>query len=173
VRGVALWLLGASIAFLASAGAFLLLANFGSNQATGDTIPRAKSPEPGSPKPALVLNLPEDRLKGLQREPGQKLVLNVENEGDEELSRVDLALDVASEDTSQSNVRSYQETAKNLAPGEVAPVEFEIDLSPTTPSESREAMPGGANLQENREILEAWATTPEGVWAVKTAVLAP
>jgi hypothetical protein len=190
VRGAALWLLGASIAFLATAGAFLLLANFGSSSATSDPIPPANPSGAGSLKPtvevpspqavpseaglpgsSLVLNIPEDRLEGLEKKSGQKLALNVENVGDEELSSVDLALGVASENTAQPQTRHYQEKVEELPPGEETSVEFEIDLSPPVQTESREAA-SSVDSQERREILEIKATTPEGDSAFKTAVLA-
>ena len=169
MRSIALWLLGASVAFLATAVAFLLLANLGSNSTTGDPIPRAEPSDSESQRPTLVLNLPEDRLEGLEREPGQKLTLDVENGGDEELPSVDLALDVFSENTAQPHTRYYQETVEKLAPGDVAAVDFEIDLSPS-PDESK--VGPSSELQENREILELRATAPDGTSAVKTAVLA-
>jgi hypothetical protein len=53
---------------------------------------------------------------------------------------------------------------EGLAPGERRAVEMQVDLSP--PAETPEA-------QDWREILEARATTPGGVSAVETAVLAP
>jgi hypothetical protein len=172
VRGAALWLLGASIAFLTTAGAFLLLANFGSASATSDPIPPADPSDAGLPDSSLVLNIPEDRLEGLERESGQKLALNVENVGDEELSSVDLALGVASENTAQPQARYYQEKVEELPPGEEKSVEFELDLSPPVQTESREAA-SSIDSQERREILEIKATTPEGDSAFKTAVLAP
>lgn len=165
MRGAALWLLGASAAFLVTASAFLLLANLGSAPETGDPIPQAEPPE--SPKPTLVLNLPEYRLEGLQGGPDQLLILDVQNGGDEELPSVDIALDVVSENTAWPHTRSYRETVGTLAPGETATVEFEIDLSPPIPVETRP----GAGLQA-RQILEVRATTPNGASAVKTAVLA-
>ena len=168
MRGVALWILGASVAFLMTAGAFLLLASLVAGSPSSDLIPRS---EPSASKPqrsALVLRLPEDRLEGLKRGPGQRLAVDVENGGDEELPSVNLALMAASENTARPRARYYWATSEKLAPGEVATVEFEIDLSPATPDEGSEAGP-----QEDREMLEIRATTPEGASAVKTAVLAP
>lgn len=172
MKGVALWLAGTLVAFLAMANAFLLLANLGSGPVTSDPIPRAEPSDPQSPKPTLALELPEDRLEGLEWGPGQKLTLDVENGGDEELPSVDLALDVLSENTALPRARHYQATIEELAPGDVATVEFEIDLSPSIPAKSREVGPD-AEPQENRKILEARATTPGGDSAVKTAVLPP
>ncbi len=171
MRSVALWLLSASVAFLVTASAFLLLANLGSDPTPGDPIPQAEPSDPDSSRTALVLKLPEDQLTGLKRGPGQRLVLDVENGGDEELPSVDLTLDVASENTARPQARYYQKTVEELAPGEAATVEFEIDLSPPTPAESGKAVPG-TDPREDREILEVRATTPNGASAVKTAVLA-
>lgn len=172
MRGVALWVLGASVAFLVMAGAFLLLANLASDPATGDPIPRAEPSDPEPPEPVLTLNLPEDRLENLERRPGQKLAVDVENSGSEELTGVDLTLDVTSENTAQPHARSYQASVENLSPATSATVEFEIDLSSPIPV-GNEAGPGGASKAPTREILEARATTPEGYSTVKTAVLAP
>ena len=171
MRGVALWVLGASVAFLATAGAFLLLASLG-GPATSDLIPRIEPSAPVSSGPTLVLKLPEDRLEGLKRGPGQRLAVDVENGGDEELPSVNLALVVASENTARPRARYYWGTSEKLAPGEAATVEFEIDLSPPAPAESSKDG-SGSGSQEEREILEIRATTPEGDSAVKTAVLAP
>ena len=166
MNGVLLWVMGALTAFLVTAGAFLLLANLGSDAETSDPIPRAEPSETEGSSPTLMLELPQDRLEGLQRGPGQRLTLSVENSGDEELNNVDLTLDVASENTARPPTRQYRETLEKLASHETRMVEFEIDLSPTIPPENREA-----SLQA-REILEVRATTSEGASAVKTAVLA-
>lgn len=167
MRSVALWTLGGLFAFLATAGAFLFLANLGDGAAASDPIPRAEPSETAEPGPALVLGLPEERLEALQRRPGQRLALDVGNEGDEEMPGVELALDIVSENTARPRQRSYEQTVEQLAPGETAIVEFEIDLSPPPP----DGMPEPA--QQPREILEVRASTPEGASAVKTAVLAP
>lgn len=174
MRDVALWVLGASVAFLVTAGAFLLLANLGSDPATGDPIPRVEPSEPELPEPTLTLNIPEGRLKDLERRPGQKLILDVENSGSEELAVVDLALDITSENTVRPHARSYQASVEDLPPAMTATVEFEIDLSsPPIPTRNNEGAPGSANQSPLREILEARATTPDGYSTVKTAVLAP
>lgn len=161
MRSFALWTLGAAAAFLATAGAFLLLANSGGSAADGP-ISRAEPSEP-----ALALSFPEDRLEDLQRRPGQKVALDVENAGNEELANVNLMLDVTSEDTARPHERLYQESVENLPPASSVTVEFEIDLSsPPLPD-------GNPAAEQDREILEARATTPEGVSTVKTAVVAP
>lgn len=160
-RGVLLWLLATSAAFLATAAAFLLLANLGTGPGSGsDPIPRA----PEAAGPALALRFAEDRLGELQRRPDQALTLYVENRDDRELPEVSLTLDVASENAPGSDPRRYEESVEGLAPGERRAVGMRVDLSP--PAETPEA-------QDQREILEARATTPGGVSAVETAVLAP
>ena len=160
MRGVTLWALGATLAFLATAGAFLLLANLVGLSAASDPIPKVDTSQAQYSRPTLLLDLPEDRLEGFEREPGQNLALDVENGGDEKLPSVDLTLDVTSGDTTWPHKRSYRKTVEQLAPGDSTTVEFEIDLSPLSTVEAR-------------EILEVRATTPEGASAVKTAVLAP
>ena len=160
-RGVLLWLLTTSAAFLATSGAFLLLANLGAGPGRGsDPIPRV----PEAAGPALALRFAEDRLGELVRRPDQALTLHVENRGDRELADVGVSLDVASEAALEVSVRRYEENVAGLAPGERRAVEMQVDLSP--PAETPEA-------QDQREILEARATTPGGVSAVETAVLVP
>jgi hypothetical protein len=171
VNGVALWALGISLAFLATAGAFLLLANLGGGAAASDPIPQTEVSGEQDSEPALVLNLPEDRLETLEKRPGQKLALDVKNGDDEEFPSVDLALDIVSENTARPRLRSYQQRVEHLAPGEVATVEFEVDLSPPIEGKAREVDPGID--PRAREILEIRGSTPQGVSAVKTAVLAP
>ena len=161
-RGVLLWSLATSAAFLATAGAFLLLANLGTGPGSGsDPIPRA--PEAGGP--ALALRFAEDRLGELERRPDQALTLYVENRGDRELPEVGVTLAVASEANLSADPRRYEENLVVLVPGERRAVEMQVDLSPPA-AETPEA-------QDQREILEARATTPDGVSAVQTAVLAP
>ena len=166
MRGAALWVLGASAAFLVTAAAFLLLANLGS-EPTSDPIPQAVPSAPESVSPVLALELPEYRLERLERGPGQRLALNVQNASEEELPVVNLTLVITSENTLRPRPRYYWAATENLAPGATTAVEFEIDLSPPMLAES------SPDPQESREILEIRATTPEGDSAVKTAVLAP
>jgi hypothetical protein len=170
MRSVALWILGAWAAFLTTAGAFLLLASLGSDQAASDLIPQAESSESKYPNSALELKLPKARLEGLKRGPGQELTVDVQNESDEELSNVDLALEVVSENTAQPHARYYRGTVERLGPKEITSVEFEIDLSPL-PTESPGDGQGAA--EQPREILEIKAITEDDISAVKTAILAP
>ncbi len=169
MKGIALWALLTSVAFLMTAAAFLLLASLGGDPESAP-IPRADPPETRE-NPTLSLKIPEDRLEKLAREPGQRLTLDLENGGEEELVDVNLVLDVLSENTAQPHVRSYQETLGQLAPGETASVEFEIDLSSPILSGTRESNPDVE--PQYREILEARASASGGASDVKTAVLAP
>ena len=167
MRGVVLWALLTSIAFLAMAAAFLLLASLGGGPESAP-IPRA-DPSESQERSALSLKIPEDRLEELEREPGQRLTLDLENGGEEELADVNLTLDVVSENTARPRARSYRETLERLAPDETASVEFEIDLSPPVPASE----PNPGIEPQYREILEARASASGGVSDVKTAVLAP
>jgi hypothetical protein len=167
VRGVALWGLLTSIAFLATAAAFLLLASLGGDPESAP-IPRA-DPSETQERPIFSLKIPEDRLEELERAPGQRLTLDLENGGEEELVDINLALDIVSENTARPHARSYRETMEHLAPGETASVEFEIDLSPPTPA----GEPNPRAEPQYREILEARARASGDVSEVKTVVLAP
>ncbi len=164
MREMALWIFGAALAFLVTAGAFLLLANLA-------TVPsdRSLTPEPPSkrPGPNLDLRLDEDRLASLRAYPGQSLDLTVKNEGDRDLTDVNLTLVVSSENTAMPDPRYYHRTVERLPAGESAPVHFEFDLSPL---EQRSESPPPAP-EPSRKILEIRATTPGGVSAVKTAIL--
>jgi hypothetical protein len=169
VRGVALWTALTSVAFLVTAAAFLLLASLGGDSESAP-IPRA-DPSETRERPTLSLKIPEDQLERLEREPGQRLTLDLENGGQEDLADVILSLDVVSENTARPHARSYQETLEQLAPGETASVTFEIDLSPPGPAGTREFKPG--TEPQYREILEARASASGDASDVKTAVLAP
>lgn len=168
MKGIVLWVLGASAAFLATAGAFLLLASLGSPPETNSSIPPAEPAAPESSAPALVLDLPEERLVGLERVPNQSVALDVVNGGAEALSGVELTLNVASSDAARPNERNYRRTVETLAPGEAVTVKFESDLSPP----SAETHPTDDDTSA-REALEFSAAAPGVASAVKTAVLAP
>ena len=163
MRGILLWLAATSAAFLATAGAFLLLADFGAGPGSGP-IPRA----PDAAGPALALRFAEDRLGELERSPGEAVILYVENRGDGELPAVELTLDVASEAAPEAGARRYRASVEGLAPEERRAVTVDIDLSP--PTEDGDPAEGP---EDARQILEARATAPGGVSAVETAVLTP
>jgi hypothetical protein len=159
---MALWASGAALAFLVTAGAFLLLANLA-------TVPSEKSlaPDPpsGAPGPDLELSLDVERLASLEAAPGQVLDLEVRNEGGEDLSDVNLILGVSSENTALPNPRYYRRTVEELPAGGEANLRFRFDLSSTDPANA------AAAPETSRKVLEVRASTPEGVSAVKTAIL--
>lgn len=170
MKGVFLWALGGATAFLATAGAFLLLASLGSPSETSSPISPAERAGTGSSSsPALVLDLPEKRLVGLERAPGQRLAVDVVNRGDEDLAGVELELEVVPADTTRPRQNNYREVLETLAPGEATTVEFELDLSPSLPLETR---PPDADPR-SREVLQLNAAVSGVAPAVKTAVLAP
>ncbi len=164
MREAALWISGAALAFFLTAGAFLLLANLGTGSSE-KSLPL--DPPPDRSGPALELNLEEGELASLRALPDQRFVVVVKNPGDEDLRDVHLTLEVSSENTALSDPRYYREDVATLAAREDVAVPFYLDLSP--PEGTSPAVP--AVLEPPRTILEVRATTPTGVWAVKTAIL--
>jgi hypothetical protein len=162
VREAALWVSGAALAFFLTAGAFLLLANLGTGPSEKSLPP---DPRPAQSRPALELNLDEGELTSLHALPDQRLDLNVENLGDEDLSSVNLTLEVSSEDTALSDARYYRQIVDELPAGESVPVSFYLDLS------AQEGTNPAAVPETPRKILEIRATTPTGVSAIKTVIL--
>ncbi len=172
MRGTLLcWLLGASLAFLMTAGAFLVLANLGTAPSASVPIPRSAATEQGPQGPKLVLDFSEERLEKLERRKDQTLTLYLANRGDKGLESVELELTVSSEDTASPSVRRYRETVLELAPDQVEPVSMTIDLSPAPPVESLAVL--GQETGGDREILEARAYAPGEPAVVETAVLSP
>ncbi len=163
MREAAFWVSGAAVAFFITAGAFLLLANLGTGPSEKN-LPA--DPGTGKSGPDLELNLGEGTLTTLAPLPGQRFDLTVENVGSEDLSDVSLTVEVSSENTALSDARYYRKTVEELAAGESITVPFYLDLS--TPQ-------AGLTVPEApeppRTIVEARAATPEGVSAVKTAIL--
>ena len=163
MREALFWVSGAAVAFFITAGAFLLLANLGTGPSEKD-LPA--HPGTGKSGPKLELGLEEGALATLAPLPGQRFDLTVENVGSEDLSDIDLTVEVSSENTALSDARYYRKTVEKLAAGESTTVPFYLDLS--TP---------GAGLtvpnvpEPPRTIVEVRAATPEGVSAVKTAIL--
>ena len=166
MKGVLIWGIGATMAFLLTAGAFLLLANFSSGLSTRSVDP---TPAPSDSAPLLGMKLSETRLKELKKESGQTLPLTVDNTSKSTLSDISLTMRVTSEDTAQPGARYYRATIKELAAGKSKTVEFTLDLSGPGPSEGRQ--PISLASPEPRSVLEVQATTPEGVSAIKTVVL--
>ncbi len=162
MREAALWVSGAALAFFVTAGAFLLLANLGSGPSEQRLPP---DPQPARSGPALELNLDEEELASLQALPEQRLELGIENPGNEDLSEVNLTLEVSSENTALSDASYYRRTVEELGAGSEVTVSFNLDLSAAD-----EANPVTLT-EEPRKILEVRATTPTGVSAIKTAIL--
>ena len=167
MREIVLWLSGAALAFFVTAGAFLSLANLAGAPSDKNLTP---DPSPKRSGPALELSLDEGRLAALRPLPGQSLDLVVQNGGGEQLSDVNVTLGVSSENTALPNSRYYRRTVEKLPPDEAVTVHFEFDLSsPELPVER----PPAAVPEPSRKILEIRATTPQGVSAVRTAILPP
>ncbi|CAA9494982.1 MAG: hypothetical protein AVDCRST_MAG12-2310 [uncultured Rubrobacteraceae bacterium] len=163
MRGAALWAAGAALAFFLTAGAFLFLANLATGPAAED-LPA--TPARGKPGPALDLDLNRDRLSSLEPAPDQELLLTVENAGGKDFSNVNLTLEASSEDTANPRSRYYRRTLRDLKAGDRIEVSFLLDLSkPPEGSASPTA------TDEQSEILEIRATTPEDVSEVRTAIL--
>lgn len=161
MRDAALWVAGAALAFVVTAGAFLLLANLAKDSPAKRLPPAAQ----GGSGPAIDLDFDGDRLASLRPRTDQELLLTVRNAGDRNLADVNLTLASFSGDTSDPHSRYYRRTVRNLEAGEDARVRFFIDLSKSGASASP------TSFQEPSRILEVRATTPEGVSAVRTAVL--
>jgi hypothetical protein len=164
VREALLWVSGAALAFLITAGAFLLLANLGTGPSEKSLPPESQPAQSG---PALELNLHEEELASLEALPDQRLRVGVENSGDEVLTDVQLTLEVSSENTSLSAPRYYRHTVKILTAGESTVVPFNLDLSAKEGTSSV----APAAPEPPRTIVEIRASTPTGVSAVKTAIL--
>jgi hypothetical protein len=165
VRDMAFWLSGAALAFLLTAGAFLLLANLA-------TVPSEKSltPEPpeAGPGPAVELALDAKQLASLKPRPDQNLDLVVKNEGSRPLSDVNVTLSVSSEDTALSDYRYYRQTVEKVAAGRAADVHLRFDLS-----EAGHRVTERPASERARKILEFKASTPDGISTAKTVLLPP
>ena len=171
MRSALFWLAGASLAFFATAGAFLVLANFGTAPRAIDPIPQNGPSGQGPPGPDLALRFSEEGLENLERRKDQTVTLFVENRGDEDLASVDLILTVFSEDTTHPGTRRYRETISGLVPGEIERIDLTVDLSPTRYAESMAIL--GVQPQGDRQILEARAYPPGGSVVVETAIISP
>jgi len=167
VREAALWLFGAALAFFVTAGAFLVLANLATGPSERNLTP---DPPPAESGPALELTLNRERLESLRALPGQELEVGVRNTGDEDLSGVNLTVEVSSENTALSDARYYRENVKELPAGSSAPVSFNLDLS-TYVSAAPSTLPTSTALEPPRRIIEVRATSPEGVSAIRTAIV--
>ncbi|HEY6690768.1 MAG TPA: hypothetical protein VI008_06935 [Rubrobacter sp.] len=167
MRDIIFWLSGAALAFLVTAGAFLFLANLATAPSEKHLNPDQARGESGR---AVDLILDREQLASLRYLPDQSLSLVVENEGEEQLSDVNVTLSVFSENTALSDFRYYRQTVQKIPAGEAASVRFEFDL---LVREEPAARPPTANPEPWREILEIRATTPEGNSTVRTVILPP
>ena len=167
MRDVVFWLSGAALAFLITAGAFLLLANLA-------TAPSEKSlrPDqtPGGSGHTVDLELDSERLAHLRSLPDQSLEVVVENEGSKRLSDVNVTLIVSSENTALSDSRYYRRTVEEIPAGGAAGVRFEFDLATLEQPGAKQL---AATQEPSREILELRAATPEGGSTVRTVILPP
>ena len=167
MRDILFWLSGAALAFLVTAGAFLLLANLAIAPSEKSLTP---GQTPGGSGRTVDLELDAERLASLEPHPDQSLDLVVENEGGEQLAAVNVTLSVSSENTALSDSRYYRRTVEMIPAGGAANVRFEFDL---LPPEQPEAKLPAATQEPSREILELRATTPEGNSTVRTVILPP
>ena len=166
MKEAALWISGAAFAFFATAGAFLLLANLGTGPSERNLTP---DPPPAEAGPALELTLNQNRLASLRALPGQELEVGVRNAGDEDLSHVNLTVEVSSENTALSDARYYRKTIDELATRGFTTVPFYLDLS--SPGITASGSPSAPSPEPPRKIIEVRATTPEGESAIKTAIV--
>jgi hypothetical protein len=167
VKEAALWISGAAFAFFATAGAFLLLANLGTGPSERNLTP---DPPPAESGPALELSLNKNRLASLGALPGQELEVGVRNAGDEDLSHVNLTVEVSSENTALPDALYYRDNVNELPAGSSVPVRFYLDLSQRK-STMGAATSAPAVPESPRKIIEVRATTPEGESASKTAIV--
>ena len=167
MKEAALWISGAALAFFATAGAFLLLANLGTGPSERNLTP---DPPPAESGPALELSLNKNRLASLGALPGQELEVGVRNAGDEDLSHVNLTVEVSSENTALSDALYYRDNVNELPAGSSVPVRFYLDLSQRK-STMGAATSAPAVPESPRKIIEVRATTPEGESAIKTAIV--
>lgn len=165
MKAVISWVFGMAVAFAATAGAFLLLAEIGSEPPERN-LPEAGQSRAGS---SLLLNIGEEQLKDLENRPNQTLTVGVRNRGESPLSNVSLTFRIISEDTSTPEVRFEQITLPDLAPGQYTPISFTLDLSPFAPSGSQPS----EGADQTRKIVEVRATAPSGVSAIRTIILPP
>lgn len=161
MKGLISWLLGAGVAFFVAAGAFLVLANIGAGNSEQRLPPSPSTDESG---PGLKLEVDKKQISSLENSPDQSLTIHAVNSRDKALSKINLTLRVLSEDTSVSKARYYQQEIERLPTGKSTAVDFKVDLSPLNRGAQEEPPP--------RQIIEVRATTPSGISAVKTMVLA-
>lgn len=164
MKGIIPWAVGSILAFLVTSGAFLLLANLGTEPS--EVRLEQRQPEPRS-NSSLELSVDEEQLASLEAGPGQSMALGVRNGGGESLSDVNITVETSSENTALPESQRQRKTIQALDPGESAEVLFDLDLSPP---EAMESHPGP---ESPRSIVEIRATTPGGTSAIRTVILQP
>ena len=166
MRGMAVWISGAALAFILTAGAFLLLASLA-------TVPSERSLTPDPPEvasqPAVDLKLNSGQLASLKPKKAQSLDLTLRNESSTPLSDVNVTLSVFSENTALSTSRHYRHVVEKLPASGTADIRFGFDLS----EPKQRVVTGRPASEPAREILEIKATTPDGISTTKTVILPP
>ena len=172
IRGLLFWMASIMLAFVATAGVFLMLAELGTSQpgeslgADGES--RASSGDP------LSVELQRDSLESLEEAEGQTLGITLSNNSEREITGIKVHLILFSEDTADQDTRYYEAEVQELSPGGSKIVHFDnkLDFSPPKPGNNAEASQnGGSQDRESFNILEVRAASSEGVSTVKTAVL--
>jgi hypothetical protein len=154
MRSLLFWTLGTAVAFALTAGAFLSLASLAEDPSDVSIQGRTQQPN----RNPLQLDFDKAQLEKLgEQEEKTSLKLTVRNSGDRTFSKVNVVLSSFSANTSNPEQRYYRATVEDLRAGGSGRVNLDLELSPTT--------------QEKQWVLEARATTPRGISAVKTAVI--
>lgn len=165
MRGFLIWLLSALAAFFITAGAFLFLANLGSNVSETELAPRS----PSDPQPLIELDLNRNQLTSLQPLEEQRLSVEVINGSERTFSQVSITVRVTSDNTAFGESRYYRAEIRDLEAGDSKSVRSFVDLSPF---EAPQGQPARSDAEDrDRIILQVQATTPEGISSFKTAVL--
>lgn len=171
VRGILFWTASTVLAFVATAGVFLMLAEIGTSQ-PGQSLSAGGGPTAQSEP--LSVELQRSELTSLEEARDQTLGLTLSNGSDRKLTGVNVYLILYSEDTASQDTRYYEAKIQKLSPGESKKVRFnkKLDFSPPQ-STSGEGKPQNRGSQKDDafNILEIRAASSEGVSTVKTAVL--
>jgi len=172
MRGAMFWAASTLLAFAATAGVFLALAELGTSPPEQSLDNRSeRASEPNDP---LSVEISQSALENLEEAGDQKLGVTVSNGSERELTDVTVYLILYSEDTSDQETRYYETPELDLAPLESKRASFDdLDLSPPDNGDQPQGSPGGSDTadRESFNILEVRAASSEGVSTVKTAVL--
>jgi len=174
LRDLAVWILAAVAAILATAGAFLMLANLATRPAEPGAADGIDAPQAAAERrypgddAVVVVEVDEGGLENLRPAPDQRLTLRARNAGTEALPGLSLqAAVVPAGSPPGSEPRTYTQEVSAVSPGGSVERRFEVDLSPIEPE-------GGAPVPtEERAYLEVRATpSGGGASSIKTVVLA-